>query len=96
MDTTRITTIPNSAVVGNPSIIHPTAQSSSAPDADVTMPISEATLSCVASAVDTAFSSHNRTNGSTVNLIYGDMVGKKLFTVSTYPDRAKEFRERPS
>jgi hypothetical protein len=31
-----------------------------------------------------------------VSLIYGNTEDEKLFTVSIYPDRAKEFWERPS
>ncbi len=44
MDTTRITTIPNSAVVGNAFIIHNTAQWSSSPNSAVTLPICDANL----------------------------------------------------
>ena len=62
MDTTRTTTIPNSAVEENPSIIHATNQPSSASGADVRLPISEVMLSCIASAVDAAFALHNSAN----------------------------------
>src|ERR1035437_2257616 len=40
-----------------------------------TLPIGDAMLSCIAGAVDISFQQHNRTNGSTVSLIHGSMVG---------------------
>ena len=46
--------------------------------------------------VDVSFAQHNRTNGSTVSLIDGSMVGKKLFSVSIYPSRSMTLWERPS
>ncbi len=96
MDTTRTTTIPDSAVVENPSIIHATAQPSSAPDPAATLPIWEAMLSGIAGAVDIAYDLHNRTNGATVTLKSGDMAGKKLFAVSIYPAHTIELWERPT
>ena len=96
MDTIRTTTIPNSAVVESPFIIHTTARSSSATDAAKALPIWDAMLSCIASAADTSYAMHNRTNGSTVDLIHGNMVGKKLFSVSIYPSRSITLGERPS
>lgn len=95
MDTTRTTTIPDSAVVGNPPIIHVTAQSSSAFSAAVTLSICDATLSCIVKVVDTSHTLHSRTNGSTVSLIDGSLAGLKLFSVSIYPERTIEFWERP-
>jgi hypothetical protein len=53
-------------------------------------------LSCIADLVDAAYASHNRTNGSTVSLVNGNMEDEKLFTVSIYPNRTKEFGERPT
>jgi hypothetical protein len=53
-------------------------------------------LSCLADLVNAAFASHNRTNGSTASFSRGDMKDEKLFVVSIYPDRAKEFVERPT
>ena len=94
MDTTRITTISNSAVVENPLIIHGIAQPSSATGAGA--PISEAVLSCIGNAVDAAFELHNQTNGSTVSLIDGNMVGTKHFSVSIYPTRSVVLWERPT
>lgn len=96
MDTTRTTTIPNSAVEENPSIIHATNQPSSASGADVRLPISEVMLSCIASAVDAAFALHNQANGSTVSLVHGNLADGKFFSVSIYPERTIEFWERPS
>lgn len=96
MDTIRSTTILNSVGVRNPLIIHSTAQTSSVPDSAMTLPISEAMLSCIAGAVDTSYAQHNQANGSTVSLIHGNMVGLKLFSVSAYPSRSLTFWERPS
>jgi len=53
-------------------------------------------LSCLAYAADTSYALHNRTNGSTVSLIHGNMAGKKLFAVSIYPARKIELWTRPS
>jgi len=64
--------------------------------AAITLPISDAMLSCIAGAVSTSHDLHNRTNGSTVSLAYGSMAGKNFFAVSIYPARKIEFWERPS
>lgn len=53
-------------------------------------------LSCVTGTVDVAFAQHNQTNGSTVSLIHGNMVGQKLYSVSPYPGRTVTLWERPS
>lgn len=53
-------------------------------------------LSCIAGAVDTSYSLHNRTNGSTVSLIHGDMAGSKLFSVAPYPSHSITLWERPT
>lgn len=60
------------------------------------LPIREPMISCIAGAVDVAYDSHARTDGSTVSLIHGDMVGQKLFAVSPYPDRTVELPTRPT
>jgi hypothetical protein len=65
-------------------------------DAQVTLPICDAMLSCIESAVDTSYALHGRTNGSTVSLIDGSMAGKNFFAVSIYPARKIELWERPS
>jgi hypothetical protein len=46
--------------------------------------------------VDIAFALHTRTNGSTVSVIDGNMAGRKLFAVSTYPARTIELSDPPS
>jgi len=46
--------------------------------------------------VDIAFALHNKTNGSTISLIHGDMAGRRFFSVSIYPERTVEFWARPS
>ena len=65
-------------------------------DAQVTLPICDAMLSCIASAVDTSYTQHNRTNGSTVSLVHGNMADRKLFSVSIYPTRTIVLWERPT
>ncbi len=60
------------------------------------LPIEDAMLSCIAGAVNVSFAQHNRTNGATVSLMHGNMVGKKLFSVSIYPSRSITLRERPT
>jgi hypothetical protein len=60
------------------------------------LPIGDAMLSCIAGAVDIAYAHHNRTDGSTISLIHGNMVGKKLFSVSIYPSRSITLWERPN
>ena len=96
MGTTRTTTIPNSAVVENPFIIHATTQPSSAPDAAATLPISEEMLTRLTGVADAAYVLHNRANGSTVSIIHGSMADQKLFSVSIYPERTIELWERPT
>jgi hypothetical protein len=64
--------------------------------AQVALKTCDAMRSCIADAVDTAFTLHNRSNGSTVSLFHGSMADKKLFSVAIYPERTKEFWERPS
>lgn len=61
-----------------------------------TLPIWDAMLSCIAEAVDISFAQHERTNGSIVSMVHGNMVGKKLFSVSIYPNRSITLWERPS
>jgi hypothetical protein len=60
------------------------------------LPISKPMLSCIASAVDIAFDSHSKTQGSTVSLIHGNMVGQKLYSVSIYPEHTIEVWPPPS
>ena len=60
------------------------------------LPICKPMLSCIASAVEIAFNSHSKTQGSTVSLIYGNMVGQKLYSVSIYPERTIEVWPPPS
>jgi hypothetical protein len=60
------------------------------------LPIREPMISCIAGAVDIAYDSHAKTNGSTVSLSHGNMVGQKLFAVSPYPDRTVELPTRPT
>jgi hypothetical protein len=50
----------------------------------------------IARAVDISYALHNRTNGSTVSLIDGNMAGRKLFSVSIYPTRKRVLWERPT
>ena len=65
-------------------------------DGTVELPVSEVMLSCVASAVDAAFALHDRTNGSTMSLIDGNMADRKLFSVAIYPERTIDFWESPT
>jgi hypothetical protein len=58
--------------------------------------IREPMISCIASAVDISYDSHSKTHGSTVSLIYGNMVGQKLYSVSIYPDRTIELWTPPT
>jgi hypothetical protein len=60
------------------------------------LPILDAMFPCIKEVVDVSFAQHNRTNGSTVSLIDGNMVGKKLFSVSIYPSHSMTLWERPS
>jgi len=60
------------------------------------LPTSSAMLSYIARAVDISFAQHSGTNGSTVSLIHGSMVGKKLFSASIYPSRSITLWKRPS
>jgi len=64
--------------------------------AQVTLETCDAKLSCIASAVDAAFTLHNQTNGSTVSLIDGNMADRELFSVSIYPTRTIVLWERPT
>ena len=66
------------------------------PTASLALPIWGAMLSCIAAVADTAHGLHDRTNGSTVSLVHGSMVGVKLFSVSVYPSRSITLWERPS
>ena len=61
-----------------------------------TLPIGDAMLSHIAGAVDISFAQHNRTNGSTVSLVHGNMVGRKLYSISIYPSRSIALWGRPS
>jgi hypothetical protein len=61
-----------------------------------TLPIGHAITACIAGAVNVSFAQHNKTNGSTVSLAHGNIVGKKLFSVSIYPSRSIKLWERPS
>ena len=63
---------------------------------DLNLPMPETMLSCAVLAADTSLALHNRTNGSTVSLVNGDMAGMKLFSVSIYPSRSIMLWERPS
>lgn len=60
------------------------------------LPIREPMVSCIARAVDVAFDSHSRTNGSTTSLLCGNVVGQKLFAVSIYPERTIELWTPPA
>lgn len=60
------------------------------------LPIADPMMSCITSAVGTAFAQHNKTNGSTVSIIHGDLIGKRLFAVSIHPGRTIQLWERPS
>jgi hypothetical protein len=64
--------------------------------AQVTLKTCDAMRSCIADAIDTAFALHNRSNGSTVSLVQGNMADKKLFSVSINPERTIELWERPT
>ena len=63
---------------------------------DLKLPVREPMISCIASAVDIAYNSHSKTHGSTVSLVYGNMVGQKLFSVSIYPNRTIELWTPPT
>jgi hypothetical protein len=60
------------------------------------LPIRKQVISLIAKAVDIAFALHNKTNGSTVSLLHGDMARRKLFSVSIYPKHTIELRNPPS
>jgi hypothetical protein len=64
--------------------------------AQVALRTCDAMRSCIADAVDTAFTLHNRSNGTTVSLFHGSMADKKLFSVAICPELTKELWERPS
>lgn len=96
MDTIRSTTVKNSAVSQGHLIIHATVAASSIPDSSTTPPIWEGMLYCLNRAVHLSYTLHNRFNGSTVSLLHGSMVGKRLFSVSIYPSRTVTYWERPS
>lgn len=61
-----------------------------------TLPIGDAILSSIAGAVSVSFAQHNGTNGSTISLMHGSILGEKLFSVSIYPSRSITLWERPS
>jgi hypothetical protein len=60
------------------------------------LPIREPMISCIARVVDIAFDSHSRTHGSTTSLLYGNVAGQKLFSVSIYPERTVELWTPPT
>jgi hypothetical protein len=62
----------------------------------VALPIGEPLLYCILRAVQTTIELHSGSNGATVSLSKGNMVGRKLFAVSIYPERAIELTARPS
>jgi hypothetical protein len=62
----------------------------------VASPLHDPAISLIVGAVDTAFTLHSRTNGSTTSLIHGNMVGFKLYSVSIYPSRSITLWERPT
>jgi hypothetical protein len=47
-------------------------------------------------AVEIAFLSHVRDGGATVSLSKGNLAGRKLFAVSTYPERTTEIKDPPT
>lgn len=65
-------------------------------DVQVTLTLSDAMISCAASAVDTSFALHNRRNGSTVSLVHGSLENQRLFSVSIYPTHTIELWDRPT
>lgn len=60
------------------------------------LPLRDPAISLIVRAVDTAFALHNKKDGATVSLPYGDMAGRKFFAVSTYPARTIKLWERPT
>lgn len=96
MDTTRSTTFPDNAEAELAIIINELDRKSNSYSGNAAFPISDAMLACITSAADTAFDQHNRTNGSTVSLIHGSMVGQKLYSVSIYPSRSITLWEPPT
>jgi len=64
---------------------------------NLSLPVCAEMISCIASAIDTAFALHTTTlKGSTVSLIHGSVADTKLFAVSPYPERSVELCEVPS
>lgn len=60
------------------------------------LPIGEPLITCILKVVETTLALHSRTNGATVSLSKGNMVGRELFAVSIYPERTIKLRVRPS
>ncbi len=64
--------------------------------ASVPLPLREPLISQIANAASTALTSHRRTNGATVSVLNGNLVGQKLYSVSIYPRRTIELDSTPS
>lgn len=57
---------------------------------------SEAVSASIVKLVDIAHARHASANGSTVSLEHGNLVGRKLFSVSVYPKRSIELTTPPT
>ena len=78
-----------------PTFLPPITQSVKKP-ARAVLPLRDPAISLIVRAVDTAFALHNKKDGATVSLPYGNMAGRKFFAVSTYPARTIKLWERPT
>jgi hypothetical protein len=61
-----------------------------------TLPSEEALRESLLRLVDSAHALHASARGSTVSLADGDLLGRKLFVVSIYPERSVELVTSPS
>jgi len=68
-------------------------------DQDASAPrllVREPVISQIGDAVDVALGSHRKTGGSTVSVLDGNLVGKKLYALSIFPGRTEELYDPPT
>lgn len=53
-------------------------------------------ISKIGDSIDIALLSHRETGGATVSVYDGNLVGRKLFALSLFPDRTVELRDPPT
>lgn|GEM_PF-717546 len=58
--------------------------------------VQRAPLAAILNLVDTTHELHSKSNGSTVSLRDGNLLGRKVFAVSVYPERSSELRVAPT